>query len=147
MKWIERFLVAFAVLGVVICLCNKREGILLVTFALPALAAFYLAGAYFLLRGDITSRTPGAITLLAISGAGFAYCLLSLLSFFLRWISLLDFLENTLIIISLLSLIAGIAYSRTRQVAYKNLLQRSLPMLGAFVLTGIICGLYFNKAR
>ncbi len=77
---------------------GTKDGPTMELIALPLLAAFYLVTTPLLFRQRKLLPLIGAF----IAGAGFAYCIISLLLCTLGWLPLLDMLENCCVILLLI---------------------------------------------
>lgn len=105
MRALERFLIAFALLSLIMRVAGMRDAPTMELIAISLLALFYLAVFPFFLRPapEAGSRRSGLHWLLAFgSGAALTYCLISLLCFTLGWVTSADMLVNSSLIAAFL---------------------------------------------
>lgn len=135
MRFAERFLVAFAVIALVMRYAGLKDGPTMELIALPLLAAFYLlAMPLFLFR----QRAPFPVIGSIAAGAGLAYCIVSLLLYTLGWLPRADMLENCCAILVLITGGCGIAIQRTQDAGVRQLFWRGILLLSAILIVAII---------
>ena len=134
----------FSLVGYVMVLLRMHDGVVVELIALPALALFYLVCSYFLLRPTASamivapSRSNWTIGLGVAAGLGFAYCLISLMRYTLHWQPWLDTVENSAIILILLSAITIWKRKALGVPFTKGLLTRSAIILAVIGISAFL---------
>ena len=147
MRFVERFLVLFALISILLRLFGVKDGITLELISMPLMALFYLLSTPFLLHKPSSSEqiaTPQWILALInfMIGVGVAYVIIDLMLYTLNWLPWLEMAENSGVILLILFILLGVRYSKTKQLAHRHYLLR-LGILSATII--VACFLPFHN--
>lgn len=115
MRALERFLVVFALLSLIMRIMGMRDAPTMELIAISLLAIFYLLAFPFFLRPESAvdlKRSSIHWALAFGSGLGLAYCLISMLCYTLGWVTDMDMLVNGSLISAFL--IAGSYFGKKK---------------------------------
>jgi hypothetical protein len=136
MRFAERFLVAFALIGILMRLFGMKDGPTLELIAMPLLALFYVIAMPFLLH-VVRRGNWGQIIVGILCGLAMAYCIVSMMLYTLGWqVRRMDMLENCSILLGSLT-IAGIVGLR-RGAFYSGLVLRAAILLGIILIVSLL---------
>ena len=142
MRFVERFLILLSFIAICLRLIGSKDGATLELIALPLLAAFYLIAMPFLMHDPGSARirhtTWKIIFLRILFGIGFSYSITSLLLYTLGWLPRLDMLENTLLILGTLLIIAAIRYRTNKIPSLKYLIWRIGLLLSCIIMASLL---------
>ena len=148
MRFVERFLVAFALISLIMRLCGMKDGPTLELIAMPLLAAFYLFTFPVLLYGPVkgllmmkhTDSIKKVLSLYpaSICGAGVAYSVISFMLYTLGWLPLRDMLENCCLMLGLVCIIGIVGRWRSGHLFFPALLIRAAILLGIIIAVSLM---------
>ncbi len=142
MRTAERFIVAFALLSLVLRFLGIKDAVPLELIGLPVLAIFYAAFTPALLRRRLVTEPPmgkgPTIALLIFNGLTLAYMLIALLRYTLNMQPALDTLENSGLLL-LLNTFFALLLNRKKKIAgfFGKVMLR--PALVFVVSCAVVC--------
>ena len=142
MRFLERFLILLALIGLLLRFWGVKDGPTLELIAFPLLALFYLVATPFILHvprpADINRASWLQISGAILAGGVLAYCIISCMLYTLGWLPRMDMLENCSILLGLI-IVAGIAGWRRRAgPAYVRIGIRAAILLGAILIISLL---------
>jgi len=141
MRFAERFLVILALISLGMRLWGSKDGATMELVALPLLALFYLVATPILLlaREDEAASPRWALGVLGfVTGAGIAYCIISLMLYTLSWLPRLDMLENSGLILAVLLVAFTVRYRKAKRSPVTRQYMLRLALLLGFILIAFL---------
>ena len=143
MRFAERFLVAFALISLIMRFCGLKDGPTLELIAMPLLAMFYLVATPFLLHVPLRARPVAKLMWLRLlgailSGGALAYCIISFMLYTLSWLPKADMLENCCILLGLLTISGIVSWRRKLGPDYTGPGMRAAILLSAILVISMI---------